>query len=244
MVPVKISPSILSADFARLGEQVEEAEAAGADEIHFDVMDGQFVPGITFGFVILEVVRRHTQLPIDVHMMVDNPVRFVTEYSAVPGLTMTVHAEACPDLAGTIAAIGAAGMRPAVTLKPTTPLSEIAGVLPLVDRVLVMTVVPGAGGQPFMDEVLPKIADLREIASAHKGLEIAVDGGIKADTAPRAVAAGAATLISGSGVFGHPDGIAGGISALRQAVEGLQTPGKRRQENRGAKKPSSRQDGG
>ena len=221
MASIKISPSILSADFARLGEQVAEAEAAGADEIHFDVMDGKFVPGITFGFVVLEAVRRHTQLPIDVHMMVDDPIRFVPEYAAVPGLTMTVHVEACPDLAGTIAAIEAAGMRPAVTLRPATPLSEIADALPLVDRVLVMTVVPGVGGQPFMDEVLPKIADLREIAVSHPRLEIAVDGGIKADTAPRAVAAGAATLISGSGVFGHPDGIAGGIRALRLAVERL-----------------------
>ena len=221
MGSIKISPSILSADFARLGEQVAEAEAAGADEIHFDVMDGKFVPGITFGFVVLEAVRRHTQLPIDVHMMVDDPIRFVPEYAAVPGLTMTVHVEACPDLAGTIAAIEAAGMRPAVTLRPATPLSEIADALPLVDRVLVMTVVPGVGGQPFMDEVLPKIADLREIAVSQPRLEIAVDGGINADTAPRAVAAGAATLISGSGVFGHPDGIAGGIRALRLAVEGL-----------------------
>ncbi|MCH8222577.1 MAG: ribulose-phosphate 3-epimerase [Chloroflexi bacterium] len=221
MASIKISPSILSADFARLGEQVEQAEAAGADEIHFDVMDGRFVPGITFGFVILEAVRKHTQLPIDVHMMVDDPVRFVPEYADLPGLTMTVHVEACPDLTGTIEAIGAAGMRPAITLNPATPLSEIADALPLVDRVLVMTVVPGAGGQPFMDEVLPKIVELREIARAHNGLEIAVDGGIKADTAPRAVAAGVTTLISGSGVFGHPDGIAGGIRALRQAVEGL-----------------------
>ena len=221
MASIKISPSILSADFARLGEQVAEAEAAGADEIHFDVMDGQFVPGITFGFVVLEAVRRHTQLPIDVHMMVDDPIRFVPEYAAVPGLTMTVHVEACPDLAGTIEAIEAAGMRPAVTLRPATPLSEIADALPLVDRVLVMTVVPGVGGQPFMDEVLPKIADLREIAVSQPRLEIAVDGGINADTAPRAVAAGAATLISGSGVFGHPDGTAGGIRALRLAVERL-----------------------
>ncbi len=221
MASIKISPSILSADFARLGEQVEEAEAAGADEIHFDVMDGRFVPGITFGFVILEAVRKHTQLPIDVHMMVDDPVRMVPEYGGVSGLTMTVHVEACPDLAGTIEAIGAAGMRPAVTLKPATPLSEIEDALPLVDRVLVMTVVPGAGGQPFMDDVLSKIANLRELAGSHPGLEIAVDGGIKADTAPRAVAAGATTLISGSGVFGHPNGIAGGIRSLRQAVEAL-----------------------
>ncbi len=220
MATIKISPSLLSADFARLGEHVEEAEAAGADEIHFDVMDGQFVPGISFGFVVLEAVRRHTQLPIDVHMMVDNPIRFVSEYAAVPGLTMTVHVEACPNLAETVEAIQAAGMRPAVTLNPATPLSEIADVLPLIDRVLVMSVVPGAGGQPFMDEVLPKIGDLREIAESHSGLEIAVDGGIKADTAPAAAAAGATTLISGSGVFGHPDGIAGGIQALRQAVEG------------------------
>ena len=154
-------------------------------------------------------------------MMVDDPVRFVPEYADLPGLTMTVHVEACPDLTGTIEAIAAAGMRPAITLNPATPLSEITDALPLVDRVLVMTVVPGAAGQPFMDEVLPKIVELRDIARAHDRLEIAVDGGIKADTAPRAVAAGVTTLIAGSAVFGHEDGIAGGIRALRLAVEGL-----------------------
>jgi ribulose-phosphate 3-epimerase len=216
---VRISPSILSADFTRLGSQLKDAEAAGADEIHFDVMDGDFVPSISFGFPLLAAARDATDLPIDVHMMVTEAARFAVEYSEIPGLTMTIHVEACEDPAVSLEMIRDAGMSPAISLNPATGLDAIEPFLPAVDRVLVMTVVPGAGGQAFMPEVLPKIEALRQLADATQpSLEIAVDGGIKAGTAADVARAGARTLISGSGVFSHPDGIAAGIAELRQAV--------------------------
>jgi ribulose-phosphate 3-epimerase len=217
--PIKISPSILSADFGRLGEHVAEAEAGGADEIHFDVMDGQFVPGITFGFVVLEAVRAATSLPIDVHMMVKEPARYAAEYSAIPNLTMTAHLESTSDINATLSEIEAAGIRPAITLNPDTPVDAITEVLGNVNRVLVMTVVPGAGGQSFMHEMLPKIEALAAIRdSSHPNLEIAVDGGIKVDTAPLATGAGATTLISGSGIFGHAGGVPAGVASIRDAA--------------------------
>jgi ribulose-phosphate 3-epimerase len=217
--PLKISPSILSADFGRLGEQVAEAEEGGADEIHFDVMDGQFVPGITFGFVVLEAVRAATTLPIDVHMMVKEPARYAAEYSAIPNLIMTAHVESTMDIEATLSEIEAAGIRPAITLNPETPVDAITASLTKVDRVLVMTVVPGAGGQSFMHEMLPKIEELAALRdSSQPNLEIAVDGGIKVDTAPLATAAGATTLISGSGIFGHADGVPAGVASIRTAA--------------------------
>ena len=216
---VRISPSILSADFTRLGSQLKDAEAAGADEIHFDVMDGDFVPAISFGFPLLSAARNATNLPIDVHMMVTEAARFATEYSAIPGLTMTIHVEACEDPTASLKMIRDAGMVPAISLNPGTGLDAIEPFLPFADRVLVMTVVPGAGGQAFMPEVLPKIEALRQIADRKfPSLDIAVDGGIKAGTAPDAARAGARTLISGSGVFSHPEGIAAGVAELRQAA--------------------------
>ncbi|NQW17653.1 MAG: ribulose-phosphate 3-epimerase [Chloroflexi bacterium] len=217
--PLKISPSILSADFGWLGEQLAVAEAGGADEIHFDVMDGQFVPGITFGFVVLQAVRAATRLPIDVHMMVMEPARYAAEYSTISDLTMTAHVESTNDIDATLDQITASGIRPGVTLNPDTPISAITSTLGKVDRVLVMTVTPGAGGQSFMAEMLPKIEALAALRdSSYPGLEIAVDGGIKVDTAPLAARAGATTLISGSGIFGHPHGISAGIASIRAAA--------------------------
>ena len=216
---LKISPSILSADFGRLAEDVAEAEAGGADEIHFDVMDGQFVPGITFGFVVLQAVRAATSLPIDVHMMVKEPARYAAEYAAISNLTMTAHVESTNDIEATLREIESSGIRPAITLNPDTPVDAITEVLGKVDRVLVMTVVPGAGGQSFMHEMLPKIEALAALRdSSHPNLEIAVDGGIKVDTAPLATAAGATTLISGSGIFGHADGVRAGVASIRAAA--------------------------
>jgi ribulose-phosphate 3-epimerase len=220
--PLKISPSILSADFGRLAEDVAEAEAGGADEIHFDVMDGQFVPGITFGFVVLQAVRAATSLPIDVHMMVKEPARYAAEYAAISNLTMTAHVESTNDIEATLREIESSGIRPALTLNPDTPVDAIMAMLANVDRVLVMTVVPGAGGQSFMHEMLPKIEALAALRdSSHSNLEIAVDGGIKVDTAPLARAAGATTLISGSGIFGHADGVRAGVASIRAAADSI-----------------------
>ena len=216
---IRISASILSADFGRLAEEVRAAEEAGCDEIHFDVMDGQFVPNITVGVPVLESVRAATNLPIDVHMMVREPSRFCDAFADAGGDIFTVHVEACEDVAATISSARRAGMRPAVSLKPATPLADVLGLLGPVDRVLVMSVEPGFGGQAFIPESLPKIESLRALADdAGQKIEIAVDGGIKPDTIGPAVAAGAETLISGSGVFTASGDVRAAVQALRAAA--------------------------
>ena len=219
MSQIRISASILSADFGRLAEEVRAAEEAGCDEIHFDVMDGQFVPNITVGVPVLESVRAATNLPIDVHMMVQEPSRFCDAFADAGGDIFTVHVEACADIDSTISASVRAGMRPAVSLKPATPLAHIRGLLGPVDRVLVMSVEPGFGGQPFIPASLPKIEALRAMAEdAGQKIEIAVDGGIKPDTIGPAVAAAAETLISGSGVFTGSGDVRAAVQALRAAA--------------------------
>jgi len=216
---VRISASLLSADFADLGGQVRAADEAGCDEIHFDVMDGRFVPNLTVGAPVLAAVRQHTDLPISAHMMVEDARSLLEQFVAAGASTYTVHVEACTHLHATLEEIRRAGLRAGVSLNPATPLSAIEEVLPSVDRVLVMTVNPGFGGQQFIPATLPKIESLRRtLDGAGLGVELAVDGGINADTAPAAVSAGARTLISGSGTFGHPEGIAAGLRALREAA--------------------------
>jgi ribulose-phosphate 3-epimerase len=215
---IKISPSLLAADFTRLGESIRAVEEAGADELHFDVMDGSFVPNITVGIPVLEAIRPITKLPIDVHMMVIEPARFAEQFADAGGDIFTVHAEACDDLEASLGDARVAGMRAGVSLKPDTPASVLQSVLPLIDRVLVMTVEPGFGGQSFMPEMSPKITELATMARmAGTELEIAVDGGIKIDTAGVVIEAGATTLISGTGVFNHPDGMQAAIKAIRNA---------------------------
>ena len=215
---IKISPSLLAADFANLGESIRAVEEAGADELHFDVMDGSFVPNITIGIPVLEAIRPITKLPIDVHMMVVEPTRFAKQFAAAGADIFTIHAEACDDLEASLDDARTAGMKPAVSLKPGTPASVLKPVLPLVERVLVMTVEPGFGGQSFMPEMLPKITEIADMArAAGTRLEIAVDGGIKVDTAASVIDAGATTLISGTGVFNFADGMAAGIEAMRSA---------------------------
>ncbi len=219
MAAVRISASILSADFGRLSEEVKAAEEAGCDEIHFDVMDGRFVPNITVGVPVLHSVRSSTGLPIDVHMMVEEPSRFCEAFAGAGADVYTVHVEACRDVVSTIECATGAGMRPAVSLKPATSVGEIQELLPLVDRVLVMSVEPGFGGQPFIYESLEKIEELRAMADdAGRPLEIAVDGGIKAHTIGPAVRAGADTLISGSGVFDGSGDVRAAVAALRAAA--------------------------
>jgi ribulose-phosphate 3-epimerase len=204
--PIRIAPSILSADFGRLGEQVAAIASAGADYVHVDVMDGHFVPNLTIGPVVIEAVRRATTLPLDVHLMIENADRWIGEYARAGADLIGVHAEACPHLHRTVAAIRELGKRPVVVLNPHTPIEAVRWVLPDVAMVLVMSVNPGFGGQQFIASALDKIRDLRrEIVERGLDVEIEVDGGIKLDNVARVAAAGANVIVSGSGVFGTPD---------------------------------------
>jgi len=213
---VRIAASILAADFSQLGRDIRSLNDGGCDEIHFDVMDGTFVPNITFGAPVLEWIRPLTSLPIDIHMMVQEPGRFVDDFARAGADYFTVHVEACTHLHATVQSIKAAGMKVGVALNPGTPVSVLDEILPDIDRVLVMTVNPGFGGQQFIAGQLAKIAAIAD--RLPWGVDIAVDGGVKAETAPRCVEAGASLLISGTGIFNHPDGVISGIAALREAI--------------------------
>jgi ribulose-phosphate 3-epimerase len=217
--PLAIAPSILSADFGRLGEEIRAITAAGADLIHVDVMDGHFVPNLTIGPMIVEVARRHTRLPLDVHLMISNADSFLDEYARAGADIIAVHAEACTHLHRTVQRIRQLGVKPCVVLNPATPIDAVTYVIDELAMVLVMSVNPGFGGQKFIDAVVPKITALRQLA-AERGLDldIEVDGGIKVDNVDRVVAAGANVIVSGSGIFGTPDYKAT-IAAMRQRAE-------------------------
>ncbi len=211
-----LAPSILSADFLHLGAQIADCEAAGADWIHIDVMDGHFVPNLTMGPLIVAAARRATRLPLDVHLMVSHPEPLLAAFAEAGADRLTVHVETCPHLHRTLQQIRALGCRPGVTLNPGTPASLIEPVLHLVDLVLVMSVNPGFGGQAFLPEVLPKIKQLRALLATHNpSAWLEVDGGISAQTIAQVQAAGATAFVAGSAIFGHPQGIAAGIQALR-----------------------------
>ncbi len=217
---VKIAPSILASDFARLGAQVAEAEAAGGDWIHVDVMDGRFVPNITIGPLIVEAVRRSTHLPIDVHLMIVEPERYIEAFAGAGANRISVHVETCPHLHRTVHQIREAGARPGVVINPATPVGVVEEILQYVDLLLVMSVNPGFGGQEFIEASVDKIARavaLRDRVSSQA--EIEVDGGIDAHTAPRVVKAGASVLVAGNAIFRHPDGIAAAIKELRAVIE-------------------------
>jgi ribulose-phosphate 3-epimerase len=216
---VKIAPSILSADFASLGEAVRAAEAGGADYVHIDVMDGHFVPNITVGPLVVAAVRRVTRLPLDVHLMIEAPERYLAEFAEAGADILTVHVETCPHLHRTIQQIDELGVKPGVTLNPAMPIEALWEILPFVRQVLVMTVNPGFGGQVYIETMTDKIARLSAMAR-ERGLEpdIEVDGGIDTGTAPVVVEAGATVLVAGTAVFQHPNGIAAGIAALRSVV--------------------------
>jgi ribulose-phosphate 3-epimerase len=204
--PVRIAPSILSADFGRLADEVRAAEAAGADWIHVDVMDGRFVPNITIGPLVVEAVRKVTKLPIDAHLMIVEPERYVEAFAKAGADWVSVHAEVSPHLHRTLQAIRAAGAHPAVALNPSTPLSAVDYVLGDCDMVLVMTVNPGFGGQKYIDACTEKVRRLRELARGRGlPLEIEVDGGVKADTVGRVAQAGANVFVAGTAVFGAED---------------------------------------
>jgi ribulose-phosphate 3-epimerase len=214
----RIAPSILSADFAKLGAEVAAVERAGADWIHVDVMDGHFVPNLTIGPLVVEAVRRSTSLPLDVHLMIEKPERYVTDFVKAGAATLGVQVEACPHLHRTLAQIREAGARASVVLNPGTPVQAIEPVLSDVDQVLVMTVNPGFGGQKFIESMLAKIATLRRLLD-ERGREVTleVDGGISLETIGRAARAGADVFVAGTAVFGAPD-YAQAISALRAAA--------------------------
>jgi len=212
-----MAPSILSADFTRLGEAVRMAEAAGADVVHVDVMDGHFVPNLTIGPPVVRALKRITALPLDVHLMIDNADDTVTWYLDAGADMVSVHVEACRDLAAVLRSIRAAGAKAGVALNPATPVSSLASVIGDVDYVLVMSVVPGFGGQAFMPVALDKIAEIAAmLRSAGSSPEIEVDGGIDETTAPLVCAAGARLLVAGNAVFGRPDPAAA-LAAIRAA---------------------------
>ena len=215
---LKIAPSILSADFAELGRQVSEAEAAGADYIHIDVMDGHFVPNITVGPLVVRAVRGITSLPLDVHLMVEAPERYLEGFCAAGATGLTVHVETCPHLHRTVQQIKELGCRAGVTLNPSTPVVALEEILFYVDLVLVMSVNPGFGGQSFIERTVRKIERVRSMLDGlGSGAELEVDGGIDARTAPLVVAAGADVLVAGSAIFNSADGVAGAIAGLRAA---------------------------
>jgi ribulose-phosphate 3-epimerase len=213
--PLKIAPSILSADFSRLGEEVRAVEAAGADWVHVDVMDGRFVPNITLGPVVVEAVKKVTSLPLDVHLMIVEPEKYVEAFAKAGADVLTVHVEACMHLHRVVQQIRAAGARPAVVLNPATPLAALEDILPDVDMVLLMSVNPGFGGQSFIPQVMDKVRRLKAMVDA-RGLDvdIQVDGGIHAGNAREVVAAGANVLVAGNAVFKAKD-YGAAISALR-----------------------------
>ncbi len=219
MTNILIAPSILSADFAALGQAVREAELAGADRLHVDVMDGHFVPNITIGPLVVAALRRVTSLPLDVHLMIAEPTRYLQAFAEAGATSLTVHPEADPHLHRALQQIRALGVEAGVALNPSTPETVLQYVLPLVDVVLVMTVNPGFGGQDFLPEILPKIRAVREMFTVtHSAARLAVDGGIDPHTAPRVVAAGATELVAGSAIFGAAEGVKVALAALREAV--------------------------
>lgn len=213
---MRIAPSILAADFARLGEEVIAAEAAGADQIHIDVMDGCFVPNITMGPLVVETLRHVTSLPLDVHLMIEQPERHLDAFAKAGASALTVHVEASPHLHRTLQYIRSLDCQAGVALNPHTPAVMLDEVWDLLDLVLVMTVNPGFGGQQFLATMLPKIDTIRQqITSQALSIDVAVDGGIDAQTAPLVLEAGANILIAGTAIFGAPEGIDNAIDRLR-----------------------------
>lgn len=222
-----IVPSILSADFVRLGEQVAAAQAGGADRVQVDVMDGRFVPNITVGPLIVEAVRRCTTLPIEAHLMIVEPERYVEDFAKAGADLIIVHQEAAVHLHRTVEQIKQLGKKVGVAINPATPLVMLHEILDELDLALCMTVDPGFGGQGFISSMLPKIERLRTMIEQHGAhCDLEVDGGIHAETAPLVVRAGANVLVAGSAVFGDPAGVAAAIQTLRQAAEsaGRATP--------------------
>ncbi|MEP6778007.1 MAG: ribulose-phosphate 3-epimerase [Chthoniobacterales bacterium] len=215
---IKIAPSILSADFARLGAQITEAVEGGADYIHIDVMDGHFVPNITIGPLIVEAIRPMTSLPLDAHLMIENPERYIAAFARAGSNIITVQLEACPHLHRVVQAIKELGVKAGVAINPATPVSSLTDILADLDLVLIMTVNPGFGGQQFIPHSIRKLRALKQmLAEQEVSCEVEVDGGINAETAPAAVHAGAQVLVAGSAIFNRKATVADNIAALRKS---------------------------
>lgn len=215
---VRLGPSIMTADLLRLGEQIAEAESAGVDFIHFDVMDGRFVPNISFGFPVLEAIRSRTKLPIDVHLMIVEPERYVERFVAAGADFVTVHVETCGHLHGTLQAIAAAGAIPGVTLNPATPLATIEEAVFFAGQVLIMSIDPGFGGQTFIPTSIDRIRRVRKlIDERNPGCRLEVDGGVKPSNIGRLVEAGADTFVVGSAIFGNSNTVSAAVEELKAA---------------------------
>jgi ribulose-phosphate 3-epimerase len=220
---VKLAPSILAADFARLGEQVAEAERAGADRIHVDVMDGHFVPNISMGAVIVQSLRPVTRLPLETHLMISDPDFFLEEFVEAGSDSFLVHWEGNANLHRTVQRIKALGKRAGVVINPATPAAVLEEILQDIDQVLVMTVNPGFGNQHFLPSTLPKIRRVCEMIEQIKpGADLEVDGGVDAETAPLAAAAGANVLVAGTAVFGADEGVAAAMNRLRASIKQME----------------------
>jgi ribulose-phosphate 3-epimerase len=218
MATVKIAPSILSADFSRLKDEIQAVEAAGADWLHVDVMDGHFVPNITIGPVVVEWVRKVTKIPVDVHLMITDPDKYAPEFIKAGADWVSIHPDTCADPNLTLEKIRKLGARPSIAVNPDVPLSKVENCFGHIDMVLMMTVFPGFGGQAFIPEVLPKIAEARR--RLDPSILVEVDGGIKIDNIARVVKAGGEVIVSGSGIFKTPN-YAETIGQMRLAVRGF-----------------------
>lgn len=214
-----LSPSILSANFARLGEEIVTVEAAGADWIHVDVMDGHFAPNITMGPFIVETCRRITKLPLDVHLMIEKPERYIEAFAKAGASGLTVHVETCPDIIGTLKQIKSLGCKAGAVLNPETPVGAIQPALAEADLILVMSVRPGYSGQSFMPETIAKVSEIRKKLDALRSPAwLEVDGGIDTETLPTMKDAGATAFVAATAVFKHPQGAKAGVEALRMAI--------------------------
>jgi ribulose-phosphate 3-epimerase len=217
---IKLAPSILAADFARLGEQVVAAERSGADRIHVDVMDGHFVPNISIGVPVVKSLRPVTRLPLETHLMIENSDRYLEAFAQAGSDSLLVHWEGNANLHRTIQHIKSLGKKAGITINPATPADVLSEILSAVDLVLVMTVNPGFGGQSFMHDMLPKIRQVREmIDRVNPSIELEIDGGIDATTAPLGVKAGANVLVAGSSIFGDKGGVSSGMEKIRASLE-------------------------
>jgi ribulose-phosphate 3-epimerase len=219
---MKIAPSILSCDFSKLAEEIRAVEAGGADWVHVDVMDGHFVPNITIGPVITSAARRATALPLDVHLMIEHPERYLEAFAQAGATGLTVHQEVCPHLERTIARIHELDVRAGVAINPATPLESVRDVIPDIDLLVVMSVNPGFGGQAYIPTSTEKVRRARALLDElGSGAELEVDGGVDASNAGELVRMGATVLVAGSAVYRHPGGPAAGVEAIRAATEGF-----------------------